>query len=69
METTKRKTISIKWGTEDILETAATMEVEISTDEANEILDSVEHSHDATIGINWDVLRCHIQEFIDNKLN
>lgn len=67
METTKHKSISISWGTDDVLGKAEEMEVEISMEEANEILDIIERQHDATIGINWDVIACNIQDFVDRK--
>jgi len=48
------------WMAEDVLYTAEDIEIELSEEEANEILDEMCHRHDADIGINWEVIRCYI---------
>ena len=45
--------ISIIWGIDDVHHIA---DQELSDDEAREVLRRAEHYHDASIGINWDVL-------------
>jgi hypothetical protein len=44
--------IAIFWSIEDVQEVAR----HLTDDQAREVLDAVKRRHDATIGINWDVL-------------
>lgn len=55
------KTIEIRWSTEDVLFRAEEMGYDISEEDADIILDDVERYHDASIGINWDVISYHIE--------
>lgn len=48
-----KDTIAISWHIDDIKELDSTL----SDDEAREILEMAEDMHDATVGINWDVLQ------------
>lgn len=57
------KTISIKWSTYDILVKANDLEIEITEKQADKILDDIERQHDASIGINWDVIASHLYDF------
>ena len=54
----------IVWSVEDVLERAKELKVKISNSEAEEIIDEMEHNHDASVGINWDtidVLICDVK--------
>ena len=62
------KTIEIIWSTDDVMMQAEIMNIEITEEQADAILENVLHYHDASVGINWDVLDFHIENFID-KLN
>mgnify|MGYP004460919831 CR=1 FL=1 len=57
--------ISIKWCAEDIQECARgwdnSLEDVLTPEECSEVLDYLKYNHDATVGINWDV--------IDNAIN
>ena len=61
------KTISIKWSTEDVLFKAEEMGIELTEDQADAILDNIEHYHDASVGINWDVIEFHIEDYINKN--
>jgi hypothetical protein len=61
------KNIAIKWSTEDILYTAENMEINLTEEEADKILEKLEYYHDAELGINWKVIEIYIQDF--KKLN
>jgi len=67
VEHTKKmeKSINIIWNIEDVLEQAKQSNINLTEEQALEILEDVENSHDANIGINWDVLDC----YIDNVAN
>ena len=47
--------IAIIWSAADVLD----VRPDLTHDQALDVLHRVEHKHDATIGINWDVLSCH----------
>lgn len=55
------KTIEIRWSTEDVLGKAEEMDIELTEEQADAILDNIERSHDASVGINWDVIEYHIE--------
>ena len=61
------KTIEIRWSTEDVLMHADLMNVELTEEQADVILDNVLHYHDANVGINWDVLDFHIDNYIEQN--
>lgn len=60
------KTITIKWSTNDVLSRAEDMGVEITSEQADEILQNVFDNHDASIGVNWEVIEFHIEDFLEN---
>ncbi len=47
--------IAIIWSVADVLD----VRPDLTHDEALDVLHRVKHKHDATIGINWDVLSYH----------
>lgn len=57
-------TISSKWSVQDILHQAKEDEVIVTVDEAKEILHWIDNKHDASIGINWDVISTYISMFL-----
>lgn len=61
------KTISITWSTDDVLMEAEQMDVVITEAEAEKILDDVYRFHDAEVGISWNVINFHIENFVDNN--
>lgn len=63
------KTIEIKWSTEDVIWQADNMDIELTEEQADAILDNVDHYHDASIGINWDVISFHIENYFESKNN
>jgi hypothetical protein len=58
------KTIEIKWSTEDVLLQAENAGFELTEDQADEILESLKDNHDATVGINWDVISFYIEDYL-----
>ena len=68
--------IAPSWSVEDVHETAREMATGLIEDpddspltdaEAREVLATVERRHDASIGINWDVLGTHIEGALSEK--
>ena len=48
--------IAIVWSLEDIAERCDSLETPLSIEEQRRVLHLLKHNHDATIGINWDVI-------------
>ena len=65
------KTISIKWCTEDVLYRAEVLEIIITEEDAEKILDLIKNNHDSNEGINWHVIDTWIWYFknFKNKTN
>lgn len=53
--------IAVVWSTEDVLE----VRPDLTKDQAWQVLQATRRGHDATLGINWDVLRCHADMLFD----
>ena len=51
--------ISISWHIDDV----KSLDESLSDDDCRVILQRAEHDHDATIGINWEVLQYYIDEY------
>lgn len=53
------------WTKEDILTYAKnTFEVDLTNEQVDDIINTIERTHDATIGINWDVIGNAIEEIL-----
>lgn len=63
----KKKYISIKWHTDDILECAKDLKVDLTINEANGILDEIKENHDCTTGVTWEVIDCYIDMFLKER--
>lgn len=50
------------WTTEDVFQTAKENGVCLTQEQADEVIEAVDHHHDAELGITWDTLRCHIDD-------
>lgn len=58
----KGNSISIVWDIEDVLQ----QDDSLTDDEARDVLQRMESNHDATVGINWDVIDHYIAEVLSN---
>jgi hypothetical protein len=56
-------TIEISWHIDDVKEVRRYL----TDDQAREVLDHAKHCHDASIGINWDVLAIHADHLFPRK--
>lgn len=52
MRNIKEFGIQITWSIEDVL----SVREDLTEDQAEEVLEAVEHNHNASIGVNWDVI-------------
>lgn len=57
--------IDIRWHWEDVKMCAEDNEIQITDNQAREILHGLKDSHDATLGINWDVILCEIETYLE----
>lgn len=55
--------IAISWSIEDVISRAEEYEVDLTKEQARELLEQLLDNHDACIGINWDVMDFYIEEF------
>ena len=57
----------VLWYDEDIIQKAKDMGYVLSKDEVDEVLQYLDKYHDATIGINWDVIDTTIMEVVESR--
>ena len=50
--------IEITWDIDDV----QYVRPDLTDEQAGEVLRSVKHHHDATVGVNWDVLEIHADQ-------
>jgi len=55
------------WDTCDVIDLAEQHDIEISEKEAIQILQKAHRRFDANEGLNWDILKVHIDDFVENK--
>ena len=61
--------INIKWCIDDVLWIAKNRKIKLTKKEASDVLSLAERRHDASIGINWDILTCHIAQVVKERSN
>lgn len=63
-----RDWLVIRWHVDDVLQEAENNGyLNLTREDARDILEAIEASHDATIGVNWDVIRWAIEDHLENK--
>jgi len=55
------KEIHIIWSAADVIETAREMGMKLSAQQISNVLEILEHKHDAQLGISWDTIRATIE--------
>jgi len=58
------KTINWSWSVEDVLVRARERDINLNDQQCLEILARVEHYKDASIGINWDNIDSHTDDYL-----
>jgi len=58
------KRITITWCAEDVL----AVDPSLTPKQVTDVLSLMKHKHDASIGINWDVIQCHIDQVKEEAL-
>ena len=58
------KKISIIWCSEDVL----AVDPSLKPKQVREVLRLMKRRHDASVGINWDVIQCHIDNVKEETL-
>ena len=61
--------IAVYWCVDDVLTVAEEMNIELTIDEARDILQEVARRHDASIGIDWIVIESHIDMWVYERDN
>ena len=55
------------WSYEDVLTHASEREIDITKDEAYEIIDHVESSFDASVGVSWDTIYWAVDDHVERR--
>ena len=55
------------WSYEDVLHSASEGEIVITKDEAHEIMDEVESSFDASVGVSWDIIHWAVDDHVERR--
>mgnify|MGYP000325996868 CR=1 FL=1 len=65
----KQNIIPVFWSRNDVKDIVEDEEdpLDLTEDEIEQICVELERFHDATIGINWDIIKCVIQNVIDER--
>ena len=59
--------VNIFWNEEDVAGAATDIGKELTKAETDEVIDRLTKYHDASIGINWDVIQYHIGEVVGER--
>jgi len=62
----KGNVIASIWMIDDVRCQAEDRDIEITDDQCRDVLSCLDGNHDASIGINWDVIDYWIDEVLDN---
>jgi hypothetical protein len=65
MEAIDGDEIFIRWSSYDIIDKADEDGVTLTEEQARAILTRIGHYHDCTVGISWDVISVHIDEYLN----
>lgn len=57
--------IQDQWDADDIMSVAENMDIELTEDQIREVMELIVQTHDANIGINWDVIGSAIDYVVD----
>lgn len=64
-ELIKRGYIDVFFSVEDIVSTADAMNITLSVEQIRKVQTNIAHTHDANVGVNWEVIRCHILDVVN----
>ena len=70
MKWKNKNTISLEWCVLDVKQQLKDRgkNEKLNTEECRSVLDRCLHRHDATIGLSWDVMDCHIDDILEERL-
>jgi|LakMenE18May11ns_1017448.scaffolds.fasta_scaffold9711344_3 hypothetical protein len=59
--------MSLQWHISDVQDCVGNDYSPMSDDDAREILRAIEHRHDASNGVNWDTINCHVDMWREHQ--
>lgn len=62
-------TIVIEWSVGDVREQAKLKDIDLNNKQCRKVLEQCLKYHDASVGINWDIIDHHIFDLFGNKNN
>jgi hypothetical protein len=60
--------ISLHWHISDVQECVGNDYAPMSDEDARDILEEIEHRHDACNGVNWDTINCYVDMWREHQL-
>ena len=55
------------WGIVDVIYQGRECGYDLTKEQAREILEDIDKNHDASIGINWEVIDIYVEQFVDDS--
>jgi hypothetical protein len=52
------------WEREDVINQAMENNIEITPEEADAVIEAMDHHHDSSLGLSWVVLAVHLKEVV-----
>lgn len=63
-ELRRRGNAVVTWNIIDVFDRAENLEVEITEEQAKQVIINIDRLHDANYGITWDTIDYHIEEIL-----
>lgn len=63
-ELERRGFIRVFWNKEDVMLKAEHMGITLSEEQVEDVMQNIRDDFDANIGVNWDVIRYHIENLV-----
>jgi hypothetical protein len=69
MKWKNKNTISLDWCVFDVIQQLKDRgkNEKLNVEECREVLDKCLHRHDASLGLSWDVMDCHIDDILEER--
>lgn len=66
-DSSKDEVLVLIWSIEDVIFQANAEKIDITVEDAREIIKRIEHNYDPDVGVNWGVIDVYIKEYMEEK--